>query len=476
MKRISPSITLIIISLLALFVALFAHLSGPRVVSVQLLPLSPERPQEQLMIAFTRPMQTEDFSEYFSLTPNIPGRMNWSEGRLYFTPEESLAANTSYTLTIKAGVGDIYGRKLAQDWNATFSLPEPSFVYLNENGQLTYGTLSGEQQVLTERKNIRQFIVDAKNQVVWYLHQPPNAAPTELWQLHLKTKKQAQFLQDKNFQIHSVGLAKHGAELVLLTQPIMATTNEALSVYRFDLNTMAFSSIELGELGLTLTALHLPHDGNTLLLTTLDGAQYLRTFIGEKMLALSKISTYRGSNRAGSLLVFEDIVPDKNYAGEIVLFDGGTKRITSDEDTLLMPTLSPDSTALAYSFQPRSAFAEQVVMAGEVLELAFELPVSGVRRQKIPSGELVWQHYEREKSYELPKFSPDGSLLSVEVFTKEQLQDLGQLRQYGEPNKPLLSELRFFDRQGKLLPQSFIGRELQWVDNSSSRELQMQRP
>lgn len=460
-----PSLILTLLVVCTAFVSGLAHLSGPRVLSAELLPITSQRHEEQIQIRFSRPMKTEGFEQYWSLEPHIPGRFNWSDGVLYFTPEESLPAGKELVIRVGAGAEDIYGRKLGKDKTLTLlETQDSSFVYLNADGQLTYGTLSGEQKVLTSGRTVRQFVIDGKSQMLWYLHQPDPSSSTQLWQLNLKNGAEQRLLSDKNFQIRSVSLARQGNELILLTQPTLARTNEALSVYRLAILEGALTQIELGELGLTLSGLSVSGDGNTLVITTLDGAQYLRTLVGDKAITLSKLSTYRGSNRIGTLLVFEDIVPDKNYAGEVVLFDGGAKRVTADESTLLMPSISLDGKYLAYSFQLRSAFVEQTVVAGEALELAFTLPVSGLRRQKISDMNLEWEHYDPQMSFELPKFSPDASVIAVEVFTKEQLQDLSQLRQYGEPNKPTIGTLRFFDHNGKLLSQEFVGRELQWVD------------
>lgn len=460
-----PALILTLLLICTVMVSALAHLSGPRVLSAELLPITSQRQEEQLQVRFSRPMKTDGFEEFWSLEPNIPGRFNWSDGVLYFTPEETLPAGEEMVIRIGAGAQDIYGRRLGKDRTMRLlPTPEPSFVYLNADGQLTYGSVSGEQKVLTKGRTVRQFVIDGKNQLVWYLHQPTSSSPTQLWLINLKNGAEQQYLTDKNFQIRSLSLAKQGKEIILLTQPTLARTNEALSVYRYNISESTLTQIELGELGLTLSSLSVSGDGNTLVITTLDGAQYLRTLIGDKAITISKVSNFRGSNRIGTMLIFEDIVPDKNYAGEVVFFDGGVKRITADDATLLMPTISPDGKYVAYSFQLRSAFAEQTVVAGEALRVAFTLPVSGLRRQKVSDQSLEWEHYEPELSFELPKFSPDASIIAVEVFTKAQLQDLSQLREYGEPNKPTLGTLRFFDHNGKLLPAEFAGRELQWVD------------
>lgn len=345
---------------------------------------------------------------------------------------------------------------------------EMSFVYIGNEGQLVHGTLSGQQDVITQERNIRQFVIDGPRNLVWYLHQPGTTSPTQLWRYDLVTGKEERFLADKNFQIHSVRLAENGQSLVLITQPLLAKTNEALSVYRFLLSDETLHQIDLGELGLTLSDLEVSGDGKALVIKTLDENQYIREISNPATTTLEEVARYRGSDRLGKILAFENFNHDKNFAGEIILYDGSRREIVADDATLLMPSLSPNGEDLAYSFQLRNVFAEQSVEAGKALQVTFTLPVSGIRVQKTSDSAPEWERYESETSFELPKFSPNSQFISVEVFTKKQLQDLNNIRTYGEPNKPELGILRFFDRTGTLLPLELSGRELQWVDNPNA--------
>lgn len=460
-----PFIFLTVLLLLTLVVGMVAHLSGPRLLSAEHLAASTDRSEEQLVFRFSRPMNEENFAQYFSLSPEIPGRMSWSDGALYFTPEQSLPSGQTITARFSEEAKDVYGRRLGKKTEKQFHFAEPRFIYINEDGQLTRGSLSSEHQVLTKQKNIRDYVIDAQSHRLWFLHQPHPSDATELWSVDFSGKEQ-QHLPDKNFQIRTLRLAKKGEEILLLTQPLLAETNEALSLYAYLPKGGTIEHRDLGELGQALSQFSVSGDGNTLVLTHLDGSQYLRNLLGNKTSALTKLSTYRGSNRLGTMLVFEDIVPDKNYTGEVVLYDGGYKRIVSDDATLLMPTLSPDGKSLAYSYQPRSAAIVQEVVAGESLEVLFTVPVSGIRWQNTRDVLPAWEYYHEDWSYELPQFSPDSSLVAVESFSADSLQNLKDLREFGEPNKPSLGVLRFFDRSGKLLPNQFPGRELKWIDES----------
>jgi hypothetical protein len=447
-----------------LIITLLVYFFGPQRVSVANTAPTRDRPEGQLVLRFSRPMRQEGFAESWSLEPDIPGQLEWQGSALYFTPEQTLPSGKNMNIRIRGSARDIFGKPLGKDLVTAFQLTSPSFVYLDADGQLARGTLSGEVKILTKDKTIRQFAVDGKNGVVWYLNQPTNASSTELWRVELSSGFEERFLADKNFQIRSFSVARQGSELILLTQPILARTNEGLSVYRFSVLEKTLQQIELGELGLTLSDLRISGDGETMVIKTLGEDQYLRKIDETRVQTIEEISQYRGSDRFGSLLVFEHFNHDKNFAGEVVLYDSETQLVTNEEATLLMPSLSADGKNLAYSFQLRSGFSEQSVQAGQALQVLFTLPVSGVRRQSLTDFHIEWEYFNPEMSFELPQFSPDGEIVSVEVFTKEELQDLRNIREYGEPNKPSLGKLRFFDRAGKLLPQEFVGRELQWVD------------
>src|SRR5207244_12460287 len=56
-----------------------------------------------------------------SITPSVPGAFSWDGNTLVFTPSTSLAAGTTYHVTIRAGVTDNAGNALATDYQISFA-------------------------------------------------------------------------------------------------------------------------------------------------------------------------------------------------------------------------------------------------------------------------------------------------------------------------------------------------------------------
>ena len=78
-----------------------------------------------IMITFSEPMNDSATEAAFSLSPSVAGAFTWSNGSttLTFRPAQSLAAGTTYTVTLGTGAMDLAGNSLAQVDVFSFNTP-----------------------------------------------------------------------------------------------------------------------------------------------------------------------------------------------------------------------------------------------------------------------------------------------------------------------------------------------------------------
>ncbi len=459
MKRVLlPLLFLILSSSVAMGLA---HVSSPSVASWEVRPSGNGASQEQLIVRFNRPMNRGSVEERFTISPDLEGSISWTEGTLFFTPNEPFPRGKAVKFSLKEGAQDQYGRALSTSQDFELSLPSQRFVFLNTDGQLSSADLDGTVASLTKRRRIVDFAVE--NEVtVWYLHQPDDATSTELWKLDLSTKTEQQLALSLSGRLTQLSVGRN-SDAYLVATPLDPTQGVP-TPYVIDLATGQTNKVALGGVENTLASLSLASDRSTLIASDVDAVQHLRSVADEKLVSLTKLTLYRGSDTAGRKLVFEDVVPDKNYASEVVVYDGVQRRIDLGAANGSMPTLSPNGARVAYSYQDMSPLNQLEVAAGQSLVDSLALPVYGLRVQSIDAPTPAWQKSEKGTSYELPKFSPDGRILAVETFSEAQLGDLRSLREFGEPNKPVYSRIRLIDATtGEFLEHDFLGRELQWL-------------
>lgn len=459
MKRVLPFLSLFIVTVIAM---LFAHFSVPSVYQWELRTPHNGNWQDQVVVRFSRPMDRSSVEERWRVTPQIAGSLSWTEGTLFFTPEEPLPRGQDVTFTLEAGAKDVYGRALRAKQEHTVSFPPSSVVFISTDGQLTYGELYGNFTTLTERETITDVAVGNEPDVVWYLKQPSPEAATELWRVNVRTKLKTQRSLEVAAKLSNLSIGKDN-EAYVLGQPLEPTEGVA-TPYRIDLGTGTTQTLVFGGVEANMVSLSLADDLSTLVASDVDSVQHLRSTVEDKVVSLTKLSLYRGSDRAARTLVFEDIVPDKNYASEIVVYDGAQKRLPLVDANGSMPDLSPGGSLVAYSFQGTSPLNQLEVLAGESLLASLTLPVYGLRVQALGSETPLWEKKEEGTSFELAKFSPDGRFIAVESFSAAQLRDLRSIREHGEPNKPIYGRIRFLNaKTGEFHATEFLGREVIWL-------------
>ncbi len=83
-----------------------------------------------IRISFDEPMDTASVESRFVIDPAVKGKFSWSGQQLTFDADMALAANQTYTVTLRAGATSIQGRPLIADVRWTFRVANPRIAYL----------------------------------------------------------------------------------------------------------------------------------------------------------------------------------------------------------------------------------------------------------------------------------------------------------------------------------------------------------
>jgi hypothetical protein len=65
-------------------------------------------------VSFSEPVDTDSAAAALTVEPDVPGAASWSGSTMIFTPDEALALETSYEVSLGTGVRDLAGNEMAE--------------------------------------------------------------------------------------------------------------------------------------------------------------------------------------------------------------------------------------------------------------------------------------------------------------------------------------------------------------------------
>ena len=90
-------------------------------------------------ITFSKPV--DDIKDYFDIYPDTVGRLEYSDKKVVFIPNELLKEDSVYKVTLKQGLKDIYGDELNEEYSFSFRtrLIKP-YIYLSDGYETTFNS------------------------------------------------------------------------------------------------------------------------------------------------------------------------------------------------------------------------------------------------------------------------------------------------------------------------------------------------
>jgi Tol biopolymer transport system component len=83
-----------------------------------------------IRVTFYEPMDAASVESRFAVDPPAAGTFSWSSTQLTFKPSAALAADQTYTVTLRAGAQSLQGRRMIEDVRWSFHVARPRIVYL----------------------------------------------------------------------------------------------------------------------------------------------------------------------------------------------------------------------------------------------------------------------------------------------------------------------------------------------------------
>lgn len=92
-----------------------------------------------ITVSFNRPVvplvstgELDDLPQPLTITPELPGKGEWLNTSIYqFTPEKALAGGTTYTVTVQAGLADVLGAALVDEYTWQFKTLAPEILNIS---------------------------------------------------------------------------------------------------------------------------------------------------------------------------------------------------------------------------------------------------------------------------------------------------------------------------------------------------------
>ena len=103
-----------------LYVASTVDGRPPAVLSIALTQPLPDEPTRglsttSLEVTFTEPVERESAADALVIEPRVAGSISWSGNVMIFTPSEPLALATAYAVSVRGGVEDLAGNRMADE-------------------------------------------------------------------------------------------------------------------------------------------------------------------------------------------------------------------------------------------------------------------------------------------------------------------------------------------------------------------------
>jgi Tol biopolymer transport system component len=141
----------------------------------------------QLAITFSEPIQPADLESSLRITPALSVTLHWNGNSAYLTPQHALQSDTTYTITLPAGVRSERGRALLHDVSWSFHTGHPRIIYLSPAsgiGNLYISEADSDQPpkaITTELFGVYDYAVSPDGRQIVYASGGDKVGQNNLW-------------------------------------------------------------------------------------------------------------------------------------------------------------------------------------------------------------------------------------------------------------------------------------------------------
>jgi Tol biopolymer transport system component len=398
----------------------------------------------QLAVTFSEPMKPTVLESSLHMTPAISFTMRWNGNSAFILPQHALQSDTTYSVTIPAGIQSEHGRILLHDVSWTFRTGHPRIIYLSPASGLGNLYISetdsdpAPKAITAERFGVYNFAISPDGRRIVYSSGGDAVGQNNLWLVNADGTDRKLLLPCTNLMCQSPSWSADGTRIAFEQRSLVAGGYPGPGrIWILDLNNQTVTPLlsdnqQLGTLprwaplGDKLSYYNPVKN----LVTVLDTANGQRT----------ELTSDLGDSGAWS--------PDAQQLIYLQIFTIGTESaahllridLPSTAITPVLP-LTPSNNASSGAWSPAGAL------------VAFGLQASGVQQRGTPFGPQVWVSQpdgtdahaitdEPGYSYDRLAWSPDGEWLAAtrsDLQTPNAKQEVWLMRKDGS-NRHLLAQ------------------------------------
>lgn len=368
-----------------------------------------------IRLTFARPVDRQSAERQFRIEPYVPGRFFWQESTLTYEPTEPLAPETSYRVTVLAGLRDEQGRANTTDLMWEFQTRGPRLLALrvaSDGGSALWlvrsdGTEATE--LLSTTETVSDLIV-SPNGTHALLVESRGVERTALVLVSLEDGSSRPLVDDPQASAAAPAWAPVGDFLAFERRALVEGTLGVPRIWLGQPDGTLLGPLYSGDGSDIAYAPSWSPDGNQV--AFIDGLTQTVT-VYDFFTDLNRPSAVTSAERAvwlpdGTALVVSTIDPEQPERAPALTLapfpDGEPTALTAGDTAALTPALSPDGMQVAFVRQ------DAANPAGAI----WVLPVAGGAAQQVSSG--AGQDTQ-------PLWSPDGTQIA---FIRNSLS--GELR------------------------------------------------
>ncbi len=414
---------------------------------------------QRVKVYFSGPMNKDSSAHYVTINPSANFSTSWSNNTLFIIFKGNLIASTDYQIKISKDMKDVYGKNLTEDFLYNFKTENLHLAYIQKNSQSDQQIILADPdfqnpKVLFQTSNIKLFALNKDYLVV--------VTDSEgIDSLQFKNLKTGEI---KKFDLGSVTIDRLdfspvANQFIYLTQEIEKKDEYTQPSNQIDLNLYDIDSgtnkiLNSDYLSIQIIDMKYSADGGSILFKSSDSYYYIIPIDNPSdKTVLERFLADGGFNKDSDKIIYIAYDPLSTYTKAqyltVYTSDRKQKKLTNGD----VPVLDPE-----YDFTD-----DDIIFAQEYKELPTTKGIYEIVKIDNKGNEKVLLKDE-DRSLELPRISPDDRYIVIERYTKQNLLNFEDQRNYLFQTKPSSASLIVLDQKDKkLIDNNIIGIEAMWV-------------
>ncbi len=448
----------------AILLGLSSELRRPHVNFISVLGgvESAEQAGQQVRIGFNRPINWDNQNELITINPEVDHSLYSAGDTLVVVMNEVLQPQSDYTITISDQLQDVYGKKIEDKYDVSFSTKSRSlaFIVRDESGDRivkSNDSLQNLEDLYTADTITRFEINDDWLAVVSAF----DTGATELIIVDRATGREKRLESSGESRISALDISEELGKIMYTAQPVEIAGEIAIAqgphiIKTYDFNTGETEVFETGLGEQDYIEVRFTSDGLGLIVRAGDGTYYLFDFNNTDVnVSLGKHIAVSNFSKDGDKVMFMDQPIGQVYSAYPTV-------VIADEDRNLTDVTTSGEFWIDLRFMNTS---DNVLYAEQYAELAGAKGIFRIFKYnpQTKESEFLLQD-EEQRSLELPIPSPDDELLVIERYTEADQLNYEGLRNMEFQTKPANADLIIYNMgSGKIIDPGIRGVSAVWI-------------